>query len=201
MGFLERIFGEKSPPPRPRPEAPVASTEDEQAIARYRYLLRTAPPEAIEEAHAEAFAQLTPEQRAMVLQGLKDELPPAESGSYANQSEPGPLARLATRAELRRPGTMERVFGGGGMGRGGMGMGGMFGGTLLSSIAGSFIGTAIAHQLLGGFGSPWMGAEAGGADAGQGDAPADEGGSDYADTGGDYADAGGDMGDFGGFEV
>ncbi len=34
---------------------------DEQAIERYRYLLRTAPPEAIEEAHAEAFAQLTVE--------------------------------------------------------------------------------------------------------------------------------------------
>ena len=30
-------------------------TPDEQAVERYRYLLRTAPPETIEEAHAEAF--------------------------------------------------------------------------------------------------------------------------------------------------
>ena len=42
-------------------------TTDEQAIARYRYRLKTAPPETIEQAHAEAFAQLTPEQRQQLL--------------------------------------------------------------------------------------------------------------------------------------
>lgn len=195
MGFLQRLLGETSPRPEPPAGAPVASSEDEQAIARYRYLLKTAPPEAIEEAHTEAFARLSPEQRAMVLQGLKSELPPAESGAYSNEADAGTLARMATRAEVRRPGTMERVFGGGGMGTGGMGMGGMFGGTLLSSIAGSFIGTAIAHQLLGGFGSPLMGAgDAGDAAAGEGDAAPDDGGADYADDAGD-------MGDIGGFDV
>ena len=44
---------------------------DGQAIARYRYMLRTAPLEAIEEAHAEAFAALTSEQRRRVLEELK----------------------------------------------------------------------------------------------------------------------------------
>ena len=43
---------------------------DEIAIERYRYLLRTAPPETIEQAHAEAFAKLTPAQRAQVFQEL-----------------------------------------------------------------------------------------------------------------------------------
>jgi len=42
-------------------------SEDERAIERYRYMLRTAPPDTVEEAHAEAFGQLTPEQRQMVL--------------------------------------------------------------------------------------------------------------------------------------
>ena len=32
---------------------------DQQAVERYRYLLQTAPPEAIEQAHAEAFSRLT----------------------------------------------------------------------------------------------------------------------------------------------
>src|SRR5690349_9832045 len=48
------------------PPAPRTLT-DEQAIARYRYMLRTAPPEVMEQAHEEAFARLTPQQRAMVL--------------------------------------------------------------------------------------------------------------------------------------
>src|SRR3712207_7066023 len=54
-----------------RSQSTEAST-DEQAVERYRYLLRTAPPGAIEQAHAEAFAQLTPAQRRLVLEGLND---------------------------------------------------------------------------------------------------------------------------------
>ena len=42
-------------------------TDDEIAVERYRYLLRTAPPETLEQVHAEAFAKLTDEQiRAVV---------------------------------------------------------------------------------------------------------------------------------------
>ena len=76
MGLLDRLFGrgrqgyqqQYAPPsqhgsPRGRPE----NLPDDQAIARYRYLLRTAPPEQIEQAHAEAFAQLTVDQRQQVL--------------------------------------------------------------------------------------------------------------------------------------
>jgi acyl-CoA reductase-like NAD-dependent aldehyde dehydrogenase len=73
MGLFDRIFGNDD-----ARNAPATPPGDEAAIARYRYLMRTAPPEAIEQAHAEAFARLTPEQRAAVLRGLADELPPAE---------------------------------------------------------------------------------------------------------------------------
>ncbi len=54
MGFLDRLFGnepDRATPPVPqsarsggRPTARPPSSEDEQALARYRYLLRTAPP-------------------------------------------------------------------------------------------------------------------------------------------------------------
>lgn len=155
MGILDKLLGRDEPARAPQAQASRGNA-DQQAIERYRYLLRTAPPDAIEQAHQEAFAQLTPEQRGQLLAELSREVPPAERGQA--QPEPNALARLATRAELRQPGTLERVLGGSrfggapGVGAGpGMGIGGSFAGTLLSSIAGTFIGTAIAHQFLDGF--------------------------------------------------
>jgi hypothetical protein len=131
---------------RARPEQPVmAPSEDEQAIARYRYLLKTAPPEAIEQAHAEAFAQLTPEQRRMVLEQLAAEAPEGERARVdANGANPQELARLATRTEMRRPGTLERAFGGAAM----PGFGGMMAGSLLGSVAGTVLGSMIAREFF-----------------------------------------------------
>src|SRR5690606_1710292 len=51
---------------------------DDVAIDRYRYLLRTAPPDAVEQAHAEAFSQLTPEQRQRVLPEAGATVPESE---------------------------------------------------------------------------------------------------------------------------
>src|SRR5262245_58848754 len=82
---------------------------DEQAIERYRYMLRTAPPASIEEAHEEAFRRLTPEQRRLALQQLATAATPEER--RAASDDPKSLARLATRAEIRQPGVMERLFG------------------------------------------------------------------------------------------
>ena len=57
----------------------AAKDPDEAAVERYRYMLRTAPPETIEQAHAEAFAKLTPEQRRKVLADVSAELPPGSA--------------------------------------------------------------------------------------------------------------------------
>ena len=124
-------------------EAPPSSGQgtDELAVERYRYLLRTAPPEAIEEAHAEAFAQLTAEQRRLVLEGLSSDLPP---GERTDRDDPQSLARLATRAELRRPGTLERTFDGVSPG----GVGGLLAGNFFSTIAGVVVGSAIADAIF-----------------------------------------------------
>ena len=221
MGLLDRLLGrnrreayhpapDEYPPPSGRvPPGPGGSTDDQRAIERYRYLLKTAPPDQIEEAHAEAFARLTPEQRQQVLGQL------AATGERPQGDDPRSLARAATRAEVRSPGTLERAFGGGygggyggpsyGPGRGGYGggpsFGSMVGGSLLGTIGGLVIGTAVADALFdtgmgdsGLFGGEDEMAAAdggdgfGGEDAGYG-ADGDYGGGDFG--GGDFG--GGDF--------
>ena len=146
---------------------------DQQALERYRYMLRTAPPDDIERAHEEAFAQLSPDQRAAVLRELAAQVPPSEVGG----DDPKSLARAATRAEMRQPGTMERTFGGAGV----PGLGSMF----LSTLAGAFVGSAIADAFFNDEGSTDA--------SGEGDQ-----GSESADTGGDVGDGDFGGGDFGG---
>src|SRR5206468_10372516 len=108
MGIWDR-FGRGAGTSQEAATPPVDG--DEQAIARYRYMLKTAPPETVEQAHAEAFAQLTPEQRRMVLQRMAESLPPAERAlAERSGAQPEALARLATRADIRQPGAMERMF-------------------------------------------------------------------------------------------
>src|SRR5271168_2740426 len=102
MSIFDKMFGheekpkqepqQQAPQPPPPPQggyygqqpppqggyAPPPQMTDQQAIARYQYMLKTAPPETIEQAHQEAFAQLTPQQRAQVLQQLTAAAPAAE---------------------------------------------------------------------------------------------------------------------------
>ncbi|MDP9366197.1 MAG: hypothetical protein M3Q10_18580 [Chloroflexota bacterium] len=207
MGFLSRLFGGGDEQERDRASSRErvstgragAASDDERAVERYRYLLKTAPPETIEQAHADAFAQLTPEQRQMVLQELTAALPERERIA-AQDDDPRALARTATRAEMRQPGTLERTFGGfsaPGMGMGGVGLGGLMAGSFLSSFAGVLVAGAIANQFFDESGSD--GTEGDGGDAGtdgeQTDASADSSGDPGA------GDAGsGDFGDGGGFD-
>lgn len=146
MSLFNAIFGRKEPTPPPGPpDQGTGPNLDEQALERYRYLLRTAPPDAIEQVHAETFARLTPEQRAQVLQKVASAVPPHESRPL--QDDPQALARVATRAEMREPGFLERTLGGGGLGAGAV----VLGPSLLGSFLVSMAGSMLAHQLLAGF--------------------------------------------------
>jgi hypothetical protein len=235
MGLLDRLFGRRRHGDdrphygdgydyRPQPHHQPPTTHDgrlpdDQAIQRYRYLLRTAPPDQIEQAHAEAFAQLTPDQRQQVLTQLAAAVPVSER---PRSDDPQTLARVATRAELRQPGTLERAFGGYGPGRhgggsygpgygagsgpgygggfGGPSFGSMMGASLLGTVGGLVVGTAVADALfdtgVGDGGLFGGGGEEAYAEGYEDGARAD--GGDYG--GGDYADGGGDFGggDFGG---
>ena len=217
MGLLDRLFGRSSHGGGPQYGQPQYGQQqhgqqryaqpaggrgeqlpDDQAIARYRYLLRTAPPEQIEQAHTEAFAQLTVDQRQQVLAQLAAAVP---AGERPRTDDPETLARVATRAEMRQPGTLERALGGYGPGQGGggygggryggggygggyggPGMGSMIGGSLLGTIGGLVIGTAVADALF---------------DSGIGDGGLFGGGDEEAYAQG-FEDGAGDHGDYGG---
>jgi hypothetical protein len=197
MSIVDKLLGRKEATQQQQTRRPVEDqpltgrSSDEQAVARYRYMLQTAPPQTIEQAHTEAFARLTAEQRRLVLEELSADAPEAER--VQAKDDPRSLARMATRAEIRQPGTIERTFGRMG---GGAGMGGIMASSFLSSIAGAVVGSAIAQAFFGG-----AGAEGGDQhDAG-------EAGDAHQDVGPDAGDEmpadmdgniGGDFGDFGG---
>jgi hypothetical protein len=216
MGFLDRLFGTDSDEEYRRTTAQVkqasaARSEDEIAVERYRYLLRTAPPETIEQVHEEAFAKLTPEQRRMLFTQLQADAP---AGDAPQADDAHSLAVAATRSEMRQPGTMVKALGGGANAvNGAPGFGSMFASSLLGSVAGYVIASTLMSAFMpmdmGGDNS--AGADAG-ADSGS-DAGTDAGsGSDSsgeftsADGGGDFGsgdfgagDMGGGFGDFGDF--
>ena len=171
MSFLDRLLGRAPARPAVRP----VTDPDAQAVERYRYLLRTAPPDQLEQAHVEAFERLTPEQRSMVQRDLAaampDEAPPSD--------DPRDLARSATRAEIRQPGTLERTWQRQGT------MPGMAGG-FLQTFAAMFLATSVANMLFGGVGMP-------------ADAPPEETGAE-PDQAADGGEAGWDGGDAGGWD-
>ena len=205
MRFIQRLFGREQ---EPREQPTTSSTHhrrdaeehqtpdaDEQALQRYRYMLKTAPPETIEQAHEEAFAKLTPAQRAQALSELAAETPEGERAALAGgRDDPKTLARLATRSEMRQPGSMERIFGGTGRGAGMGGMMGGMGGTIFASLAAGFVGSVIAQQFLGSMDGFDDEGEQTGDEETAGGAEDDSGdyGSDYGDYGGDFG--GGDFG-------
>lgn len=107
------------------------------AVARYRYLLSTSSPDQIEQAHEEAFAAMSAQERQQVLTALSG------SGETPADASSSSLARAATRLEMRKPGTLSGVLGSGGLGAGG---------TVLASLAAGFVGSAVWGSLTGGDG-------------------------------------------------
>lgn len=124
--------------------AATLSADDRAAIARYDYLLRTADPDRVEQMHREAFARLTPDQRAHVRSRMDADLDPRER---PRSDDPADLARTAARAEAARPGRMSALLAK--AGRGGLVGAGVVGaGGLLAAVAGGAVVSAVAAPLL-----------------------------------------------------
>ncbi|WP_127820501.1 hypothetical protein, partial [Microbacterium sp. CPCC 204701] len=189
MAFLDRLIGGDDAD-RPTPPVPQNAhgrqgsiqpppSQDELAIERYRYLLRTAPPETIEQVHAEAFAKLTEPQRQQVLADLSAGLPASEQ---PRSSDPQSMARAATRGEYMNPGFMERTLGP-------QRQGPSFGSMLGSSILGTVVGYVIGSTLVSAFLAPPLAHDEGNQDGSAQDDAADAADPGGTDTGADAAPA------------
>lgn len=91
-----------------RPAAtPLAALPDEEdpVVRQYRYLLRTAPGDALEHAHLEALGVLSPQDRAAVLRTVQEQL---VAGLRLEPDDVPALARLVVLGERRSPGALLR---------------------------------------------------------------------------------------------
>jgi hypothetical protein len=106
MGLLDRLLrGRRTS----SSDAEPTRVTGPEAIARWKYLLLTAPPEALGAAHSEGLAALDRPTRAQVLYGVRAALVDLEPGAVVPADEPL-LLRTAARAERRAPGFLERAL-------------------------------------------------------------------------------------------
>jgi hypothetical protein len=119
---------------------PAFGTDAEDPVVRqYRFLLRTAPADALEAAHVEALSTLDRAQRAVLLRTTQDQL---VAGLRLDPDDTVPLAHLLTLGERRVPGAVLRACEP----------------TVLQQVARAVIDTEAVFGLFGGY-AVWDGAE------------------------------------------
>ncbi|NNM47876.1 hypothetical protein [Knoellia koreensis] len=123
----------------------VEATED-QGVRQYRYLLATAPLDALVAAHEEALAALTPDRRAAVLDAVQRGL---VAGQRLAPDDLPAVSRLLVRGEKRSPGDFRRACDP----------------TTLVALAGAVVASEAAFGLFGGY-AAWDGEDATPTDAG-----------------------------------
>ena len=77
------------------------AADEDQAVRQYRFLLRTAPADAVEAAHVEALQRLGGRERVAVLTGVQDGL---AAGHRASPDDVAKIAHLLVTGERRAPG-------------------------------------------------------------------------------------------------
>jgi hypothetical protein len=143
MGLLDRLF----PGRRTSPSGEARPVTGPEAVARWRYLLLTAPPEALAGAHAEGLATLGSDARVELLQRLRGALSALEPGAVV-PADPAVLVRAAARAERRSPGFLERALSADARGE-----------RALTGLATAVVASAVAAPFLRGF-EPGLSADA-----------------------------------------
>ncbi len=84
---------------------PGGGVVEDVVVRQYRYLLRTAPLDALERVHAEAIPTLSREARATLLRTLQDGL---VVGMHLGPDDSAAMARLVTLGERRAAGILLR---------------------------------------------------------------------------------------------
>lgn len=91
---------------RPRKQGGAADVQA-MDVARYTFLLRVAPSDALRQAHREAFATLSSDQSEALFLRLDHDLP---DGLRPPTAEPADLAQAAFSAQLLDPGHLVRIL-------------------------------------------------------------------------------------------
>lgn len=134
----------------------TAPTED-QVVRRYRYLLATAPADALQAGHVEALERMDDRGREAVLRAVQDGL---VAGGRLRPGDTSAVARLVVHGELRAPGAFRAACEPG----------------TLRDLAGGVVGSEAAFGLFGGY-ADWDGADREPSDPG-----VDHGGAPGRDT-------------------
>lgn len=80
---------------------------EDQAVRQYRFLLRTAPTDALEAAHAEALPRLSAQERADLLGTVQETL---MAGQRLTSDDHAALGHLMTLGERRTPGVLLSAY-------------------------------------------------------------------------------------------
>lgn len=94
-------------PGRPRRQAPPEVAPENQTVRQYRFLLRTAPRDALEAAHVDALSAIAAPLREVVLHTVQTQL---VAGAHLHPDDVVPLAHLVTLGERRHPGVISATL-------------------------------------------------------------------------------------------
>lgn len=103
MGTASSIASMGLKPVRRRRQAAPQDRMEDQSVRQYRYLLRTAPPDALEEAHIEALNELGQAQRRLLLDAVQASL---MAGAHLKADDVRSIGHLITLGERRTPGAL-----------------------------------------------------------------------------------------------
>jgi hypothetical protein len=84
-----------------------AEGAEDQAVRQYRYLLRSAPSDALEAAHIQALSRLSEQARAGLLRTVQDVL---VTGTRLTLADHQAIGHLMTLGELRSPGVLLAAY-------------------------------------------------------------------------------------------
>ena len=108
---------------------PWAGISDREALSRYQQVAPQLPPDVYEQSAQEAFARMSPQERAQFVQYLRQRaqqqnfnFPDLNQDGIDDrvQQDPRELARITTRMRQQQPGGLGALLGGGGGGMGDM---------------------------------------------------------------------------------
>ena len=132
--------------------APYDGISDREAFDRYQQVAPQLPPDVYERSAQEAFARMSPQERAQFVQYLRQRaqqqhfnFPDLNQDGIDDrvQQDPRELARMMTRMRQQQPNMLEQLLGGGGGG----GMGDMLGNPLAKAALAGVAAIAVKQMM------------------------------------------------------